>query len=85
MTKNVRSQKHHSTGKYTHFQKKRSMESCIYFWEECRWMNFVVYFIFANALGNNVQKTCPKIVHGCLAILRSLSTGKTTKIHSLRK
>ncbi len=32
-----------------------------------------------------MQKTCSKIVHGSLAIPRSLSTCETTKIHPLRK
>ncbi len=35
---------------YTQSQKKCTVESCVSFAEECRYMNFVVYFIFPMRL-----------------------------------
>ncbi len=35
---------------YTQSQKKRTVESCASFVEECRYMNFVVYFIQYHSL-----------------------------------
>ena len=66
-------------------QKKRTVESCVSFAEECRYMNFVVYFILPMRLVTMCEKPHSKISHGSLAILRSLSTSKVTKIHPLRK
>ncbi len=72
-------------GYYTQSQKKRTVESCASFAEECRCMNFVVYFILPMWLVTMCKKPHSKISQGSLAILRSLSTSKVTKIHSLRK
>ncbi len=41
---------------YTQSQKKRTVESCVSFWEECRWMNFVVLFILPVLLVTTCKK-----------------------------
>ena len=49
-------------------------------------MNIVVYFISPMLLVTICKKPCSKIIHGSPAILRSLSTCKSTeKIHPSRK
>ncbi len=70
---------------YTQSQKKRTVESCVSFAEECRLMNFSVCFILSMPLLTMCKKTHSKIVHGSLAILGSLSTSKVKKIDPLRK
>ncbi len=46
---------------YTLLQKKRSMESCVSFWEECRKINFVVYFIVPMLLVTKRKKPVSKL------------------------
>ena len=70
---------------YTQSQKKCTVESCVSFEEECRYMDFVVYFILPLLLVIMCKNPHSKIFHGSLAILRCLSTCKITKIHPLRK
>ncbi len=68
---------------YTQSRKKRTMESWISFWEECRYKNFAVYFIFPMLWITLCKKPHSKIVHGSLTLLRSMSTSKITKIQPL--
>ena len=48
-------------------------------------MNFLVYSNLPMLLATMCKKLCSKIVYVSLAIRRSLSTCKITKIHLLRK
>ncbi len=48
-------------------------------------MNFVVHFILAVLLVTTCKKRYSKFFYRSLAIIRSLSTGKITKIQPLRK
>ena len=70
---------------YTQSQKKRTVESCVSFAEECRQINFVVCFILPMLSMTICKKPYSKIVHGSVMILERLSTCETTKIHPLRK
>ncbi len=64
---------------YTLLQKKRSMESCVSFWEECRQINFVVHDPGSGSVTKGhrekwVQKSCISFEEECRQFLIFLFT-----------
>ena len=70
---------------FTKMDASRQFESCLSFLEECMAENLEQYNISTYPPGNNMQKTPLKNPHGCLAILKWLSTCHLRKIFKLTK